>query len=714
MEVQTPIDKVYKTREMRFDDVPVQNFWLKQLSPELVRFPRNDCRSRLEKLVSAAEKSVICVASEALSDAQVIRLLRQAAERGNRIYLLVNRYDPALEELTGCCLIRTGISNIGSFALACPNTAEASGLLFAGPLTEQALAFDETLLLNLGKAQGAALYRHFCHHFWHTAKQEILERGGQPIPVCAKPVDVPRNAKDCCDAAHIKEVLGGMTSGMEIFTSAVTSRDYMGFTGLRESRVYTSLTGNNNEHICRIGQAGNSVLAVAGGVHATVIKNADHLYVIPKANVGVDDLFFALDANAKQRLDIERWLLPYRRGADYSFRASDRRSELAGRTVLRVGEQTEFQICSETSVSLGEQRPWLDLVSKEKVELREPTKDMTDDGKSVTIQFSWTNVPFCLPQPAQEHKLYQEWRQQESRIQDHLDKLIGLIAAVESRDSTFVAIKRLLAGNKVLLLQDCDELSDFRKREFSRISKDDLKRIVSRINELGKKLTDSQSDIDEEERKAKIDAEINELELQESARRQEKEAAERQLESLEKKRTDGLRAFCEKYEIPAERMNAFKDDHLQKAGQKNRKANPEEASKAQAVLDELKVADCEKDIREAQNRKSDLESEIKRVQQQKAQKEYEKQKSAQKRENKSPLNNMFKHGQKVTISSGNTATKPEALAAPNLEPLPEVGELKTADRKDYLAIRYWEEFEKGQSEATRLRATLCAFPTERS
>lgn len=711
MENQTPIDKVYKTSEMRFDDVPVENFWLKQLSPERAHFPRNDCRARLEKLVSEVEKAVICVASEALSDAQVIRLLWQAAERKNRIYLLVNRYDSALQELTGCCLIRTGISNIGSFALVCPNTAEASGLLFAGPLTEQALAFDETLLLNLGKAQGTVLYRHFCHHFWHTAKQEILERGGQPIPVCATPVDVPRNSKDCCDAAHIKEVLGGMTNGMEIFTSEVTFRDFMGFTGLRESKVYTSLTGNNNEQICRIGQAGNSVFAVAGGVHATVIKNTDHLYVIPKANVGVDDLFFALDANAKQRQDIERWLLPYRRGADYTFQVSEKRSGLAGRTVLRVGEQTELQICSETSVSLGEQRPWLVLVSREKMELKKP--EMSDDGISVKIQFSWTNVPFYLPQPAQEHKLYQEWRQQESRIQDYLDTLIGRIAAVESRDSPLVAIKRMLAGNKILLLPDRDELSDLRKREFSRISKDELKLLVSRINELGKKLADSQSDIDEEERKAKIDAEIIELEQQESARKLEKEAAEHQIESLEKKRTDGLRAFCEKYEIPSERLNAFKDDHLQKAGQKNQKANPEEASKAQAVLDELKAAECEKEIREAQKRTSDLEIEIKIKQQQKAQKEYEKQKPALKRENKSPLNNMFKHGQKVTISSGKTEAKPESLAAPNLEPLPEVGELKTADRKDYLAIRYWEEFEKGQSEARRLKATLCAFPTER-
>jgi hypothetical protein len=128
------------------------------------------------------------------------------------------------------------------------------------------------------------------------------------------------------------------------------------------------------------------------------------------------------------------------------------------------------------------------------MELKKP--EMSDDGISVKIQFSWTNVPFYLPQPAQEHKLYQEWRQQESRIQDYLDTLIGRIAAVESRDSPLVAIKRMLAGNKILLLPDRDELSDLRKREFSRISKDELKLLVSRINELGKKLADSQSDND--------------------------------------------------------------------------------------------------------------------------------------------------------------------------------------------------------------------------
>ena len=714
MENQTPIDKVYKTRELRFDDVPIENFWLKQLSPERVRFPINDCRARLDKLLSQVAKSVICVASEALTDALVIRMLRQAAGRENRIYLLVNQYDSALVELTGCCLIRTGISNIGSFALVCPNTADASGLLFAGPLTEQALAFNETLLLNVDKAQNAALYRHFCNHFWHTAKQEILERGGQPIPVSAAPVDVPRNAKDCCDATHIKSVLIGMKNRVEIFTNAVATRDFMDFDGLSESRVYTSLTGNNNEQICRLGRAGNGVLAVASGVHATVIKNGDRLYVIPKCHVEVDDLFFALDANAEQRQEIERWLLPCRRGADYTFQVSERRSGLAGRTVLRVGEQAEFQICSETSVSLGEQRPWPDLVSKEKVELREPTKDMTDDGKSVAIQFSWTNVPFYLPQPAQEHKLYQEWRLQESRIQAHLDKLVDRIDAGDKRDSPFAVIKRRLLGNVVLVRPYREELVALRNRQFSLISKEDLKRLVSRVNELGEKLVVFQADIDEEERKAKIDAEIIELELQASVRTREKEEAARHVESLEIMRAEGVRAFCEKHGLPSDRLSAFRGDHLQKAGQKNRKANPEEAAQAQKVLDELKAAECEIEIRDAQERRSALESEIKAVQERIAAKVTQKLKPAHKPDNKSALNNMFKHGQKGATGGDKPAARSEALAAPNLEPLPEVGVLKIADRKDYLEIHYWEEFEKGQSEARRLKAVLCAFPHERS
>ena len=53
--------------------------------------------------------------------------------------------------------------------------------------------------------------------------------------------------------------------------------------------------------------------------------------------------------------------------------------------------------------------------------------------------------------------------------------------------------------------------------------------------------------------------------------------------------------------------------------------------------------------------------------------------------------------------------KEKQMAMHNYPILPSVGELFEAEGKSFLAIRYWDEYEEGLKEASRLGAKLCAF-----
>ena len=58
---------------------------------------------------------------------------------------------------------------------------------------------------------------------------------------------------------------------------------------------------------------------------------------------------------------------------------------------------------------------------------------------------------------------------------------------------------------------------------------------------------------------------------------------------------------------------------------------------------------------------------------------------------------------------GRHQIKEKQMAMHNYPILPSVGELFEAEGKSFLAIRYWDEYEEGLKEASRLGAKLCAF-----
>jgi len=100
----------------------------------------------------------------------------------------------------------------------------------------------------------------------------------------------------------------------------------------------------------------------------------------------------------------------------------------------------------------------------------------------------------------------------------------------------------------------------------------------------------------------------------------------------------------------------------------------------------------------------ELNRHIKKKDREISEKKSEKDKKPSEKQPRSPLGNLRKQENSV---SKNTPRQKEILH-PELPCLPEVGLLYQANGKAYLAIKYWEDFEKGQVEADRLKATLCA------
>jgi chromosome segregation ATPase len=70
----------------------------------------------------------------------------------------------------------------------------------------------------------------------------------------------------------------------------------------------------------------------------------------------------------------------------------------------------------------------------------------------------------------------------------------------------------------------------------------------------------------------------------------------------------------------------------------------------------------------------------------------------------SPLESLKRKGKKPA----GQAAQSDDFSLPQLERLPFVGELYQCHGQSYLAITYWEDYDKGKTEAERLKAKLCA------
>ena len=149
-----------------------------------------DFSSSLPQLNSEALSQVVCMARltlligcEQLKNESLIQAIKEQADKGVRIYLLLGDKDAskaAIDTLSGRCLIRTGVSQLGALVLVDHTTTKAQGLLLMSgrPL----VAADQSAWgIQLEPQQIDDSFRSFCKLFWEQSNEEYLQQNQQQV-----------------------------------------------------------------------------------------------------------------------------------------------------------------------------------------------------------------------------------------------------------------------------------------------------------------------------------------------------------------------------------------------------------------------------------------------------------------------------------------------------------------------------------------------------
>lgn len=292
-----------------------------------------------------------------------------------------------------------------------------------------------------------------------------------------------------------------------------------------------------------------------------------------------------------------------------------------------------------------------ELKSKDELENMEP--QFCDDEYSLNIKYNWQNLPFYLPENAVKHHLYKEWEEKKQIINKELQKIIEKIKEFYKFESEIHNnVKKAFLGKQIKLDSLERELEELKLIEFDNLKSLILEQKIGRINEINSIIDESLTEIKRLNKNEWIREEIDNLNSIKIESIQQLELKKKDYE--EKINNEDLKPFLPK------------------------------------IKDEIKK----------------LEIQIENIDKQIKIKTKEKQIEQKDCNTTSSLDIIY--GNEIQNSNYSTHLK-EALKHFTLNQIPQIGSLFKLKDTNYLAIKYWEEYDSALEEAKRLDAILCAI-----
>ena len=426
-------------------------------------------------------------------------------------------------------------------------------------------------------------------------------------------------------------------------------------------------------------------------------------------------------------------------GTLFDFVEKDIRENLSGKRIAYLSQERQVptEIKAETEQDLGDNK-MKEFLPRDVFESKKP--EFTDDGVSVRINFSWRNVPFSLPENAKEHEIYQRWKEENKKIENKLLSLLNKIQELENKENTLSSkIKLFFLGKKTAFSGLRKQINILKATDFPNISKEERENKVKEINDISTKIDSHGIEIDKENRKAKIDEDIEVLKGLKDKKEADLEEKNKNISEKKEKREKEVSEFCRKYGIESENKipellksseeelkSILKEQEAlkkQKDAEKKEDEKPEDIEKREKELSEnyTNIQDKIKKIKPFQDELKNTDIFIKKEQGEKDQIEREinnlsrdienKNREKQKIDSQSPASatgsslDVFNKKNKKQQKS-DLMQKFEILSS--LQQLPQTGKLYQLQTQTYLAIENWEDYENGKKEAERLKAKLCA------
>lgn len=425
-------------------------------------------------------------------------------------------------------------------------------------------------------------------------------------------------------------------------------------------------------------------------------------------------------------------------GTLFDFVEKDIRENLSGKRIVYFSQEKQLptEIKAETEQNLGDNK-MKEFFPRDVFENKKP--EFTDDGVSVRINFSWQNIPFFRPDNAKEHNIYGDWNKEKEQIEKFISHRLEDIESLKSKENSLSSkIMRFFLGKKNVLEENRKKIQRLRETDFPNISKNKLEDILKEINDISSEIKTTDVELDKENRKAKIDEEIEQRNKDLDTKREELTAKGEEIAKKEEERKETVQEFCnkcheenltedkfpellrkwekesektkselKKLKEPAE--DAAEEDKQKFSDNKNLLTQKEEETenKIKELKELIKTLKEKKQfISKANDEKDKIDKEISHLNLSIKLKETEKKNIDQERSSKSgSALDAFNKSEK---NKQNNNSKAAQLEIKNLQQLPQTGTLYTFQNQNYLAIENWEDYENGKKEAERFKAKLCA------
>jgi DNA repair exonuclease SbcCD ATPase subunit len=286
------------------------------------------------------------------------------------------------------------------------------------------------------------------------------------------------------------------------------------------------------------------------------------VWLVPKTDAAPEDEVYALSLNQEQSKILDDHIKSLSEAKTcYEFFENEKRKNLAGKTILNLGKDISEKYLTEEEIvsDLGVQ-PLPELSAKEQFENSKP--DLNDDEKSVSILFRWINKPFTLPDGSTKHTLYLNWENAQNRITAHIARITSVIDENEKKEKTISnRIKQFFLGKQQKFSEYRSDLDKLRKITYGFIEKAELQEKIARINKIISDVNKDAEQITEEERKARIQENIEakngekaSLEAELSTKETEVVKVKDELDCLEKSFAGAKKAVASSGDITVEEI----------------------------------------------------------------------------------------------------------------------------------------------------------------
>ena len=393
-----------------------------------------DARNVIDKYVSCSRLTLL-IACQQLKDESLIQAIREHAEQGVRIYLLLgdkNANKVAIDTLSGRCLIRTGVSQQGTLVLVDHTTTQAQGLLLMSDLPLVS-ADQATWGILLERQQIDDSFRSFCKLFWENSNEEYLQQNQQQSSVQHPDGAVVTNhSHQLCGT--LRDCLGETLQHLD-----AAARSGFGVSG----DSWRLLLGTQSSEISK--QARTGVVLSDNRIPSLLLSNEGN-WLLP------DQISFAA-ANWCLKLSVEQ-SQKYKKAYDKAFE----------KAAWQYQSKTEIGECDYKQRLRFADQPSLEFVVEKvrKIELEDISTQnidsfLNDDAEQLASGMTgWqrsqlahfidydvvVHPPYC-PEPAKRDALYQAW---ENSQQDWLQRLEALANAQSKIDQQQASIADKLRG----------------------------------------------------------------------------------------------------------------------------------------------------------------------------------------------------------------------------------------------------------------------------